>query len=712
MTRRILIAILAFLLGALPAIGVAAERHIDVAIATADSSLRPGTTTRVAITMDPERGWHAYWRNPGDSGLPPEATWSLPAGVTISALEHPAPALLELAGLASYVHEGAFTLLADLKVDRSVPVGTTLPIRGKLSWLACSDTLCVPESADLSLDIAAAEKTRASGAATTIRRAEGTLPRAAAAPLRVALADRQWVFALKAPPSLDLSKARLYPHEAGWFDASTPQRVTQSGDEVQIAAAAAAGTPGQSFSGILSDGRISVAVKGSVGSLPEATVMPEAVTTTAPAATAAVSTSSSRGSAPVLSRLVPSGEDAPAIGAALLGALFGGLLLNFMPCVFPILSLKALSLARSGGDQHTARIEGLAYTAGSVLVTLALGGVLVAARAMGQDVGWSFQLQDPRAILVLLILTLAIALNLAGLFEVRGPALASGSTARGGWQGAFGTGALAAVIATPCSGPFMGVALGAALLLPAAAALAVFAGLGLGMALPFLLIAFVPALHRHLPRPGAWMVTFRRVLAIPMLLTAVALAWILGRQSGVDGMALGLMIALLAASGLWWVGVRQHCGKSASLALGPVAAALLAALIIELPASSTHAVSPTVEATSTLVEPFSEARLAALRAEGKPVFVDFTADWCLICQVNERVAIDRPSTREAFAKTGVVTLVGDWTRGDPAITRFLKANGRNSIPYYLFTDADGRLVELPQVLSSATLVAHARAHET
>lgn len=707
---RFVLALMALVSGLLPIGAAAAERHIEVSIAARNADPRPGTTTRIAITMTPERGWHAYWRNPGDSGLPPEAAWRLPTGVTIGTLEHPAPTVIELGGLASYVHAGAFTLLADLKVSPSISPGTILPIRGTLNWLACSDSLCVPETMDVSLDLVAGRSSAAEGDPGFFKRVEAALPDRRRLDARIALAGDRWDILIDAPVRFDLATTRLYPNEAGWFEAGAQQNIARSGQRIRISVKAAGNQPSARFEGLLSDGGRSMIVSGSRGGPRGAGVSSPAVTTdvaSRPNAAApqrgGVSAGRDAGHEPVPGTMASS-NDAPAVRVALIGALLGGLLLNLMPCVFPILSLKALSLARSGGDRRMARIEGVAYSTGSILATTGLGAVLLVARAMGQDIGWSFQLQDPRAILILLLLTLAIAFNLAGVFELRGPSVSGGWLARRDWQGALGTGALAAVIATPCSGPFMGVALGAALVLPVPAALAVFAGLGLGMALPFLLIAFIPALQRLLPRPGAWMESFRRLLAIPMLLTAIALAWVLGRQSGVDGMAVGLLIALVAALGLWWTGVRQHRGRTSAIALLPVAAAFAAALIVDLPEA------PVVAARASLArtEAFSDARLATLRAEGTPVFVDMTADWCLICQVNKRVAIDRPATREAFADAGVVTLIGDWTRGDPAITQFLKGRGRNSIPYYLFVDADGRIIELPQVLTSDLLVTHAQ----
>jgi thiol:disulfide interchange protein len=364
-----------------------------------------------------------------------------------------------------------------------------------------------------------------------------------------------------------------------------------------------------------------------------------------------------------------------------------------MPCVFPILSLKALSLAKSGGEG--ARGEAVAYTAGVVLVCLALGGVLLALRAGGAAAGWAFQLQDPRVVGVLLLLSVAIALNLAGLFELPTPRVAS----RAGGAGAFATGALAAFVATPCSGPFMGAALGAALVLPTAAALAVFAGLGLGIALPFLLIGFVPALRRRLPRPGMWMVTFRRILALPMFATALALAWVLGRQAGVDGLTLALAAALVAGCGLWWAGRRQAAGRAAWVAVPALAAALVAVALVR-PAPVQAA------AAQTGGERFSEARLASLQAEGRPVFAYFTADWCLTCKVNEKAAIETDATAAAFRRGNVAVLVGDWTDGDPALGRFIERHNRAGVPLYLWYPKGGGAPRvLPQLLTPGMLAA-------
>jgi thiol:disulfide interchange protein len=323
---------------------------------------------------------------------------------------------------------------------------------------------------------------------------------------------------------------------------------------------------------------------------------------------------------------------------------------------------------------------------------LALGATILALRAGGVAAGWAFQLQDPRVILVLLLLVTAIALGLAGLFRL--PAIAGGGSlaGQGGARGAFWTGGLAAFVATPCTGPFMGAALGAALVLPSAAALAVFGGLGLGLAAPFLLLGFVPALRRKLPRPGPWMERLQRILSVPMFATAVGLFWVLGRQAGVDGMTLGLAAAVALGLALWWLGRNGRPW----LALAPAALAICAALLL----LRTEPDSPAARRGTLAAVPFSEALLDDLRAQHRPVFVYFTADWCLTCKVNEAAVLDRADVADAFRRAGVSVLVGDWTRGDPAIGRFLERHGRSGVPLYLFYRPGAAPEILPQILTA------------
>jgi thiol:disulfide interchange protein len=382
---------------------------------------------------------------------------------------------------------------------------------------------------------------------------------------------------------------------------------------------------------------------------------------------------------------------------AVLGAILGGSLLNLMPCVFPILALKALHISRAGGEAREARSDALAYTAGAMVGTGALGALLLAIRAAGSEVGWAFQLQDPRTIMLLLLLAVAITANLLGLFEL--PVL--GGKAQP--AGSFGTGALAAFVATPCAGPFLGAALGTALLLPAAGAVMVFAALGLGLAVPFVAVAFIPALRKRLPKPGAWMQRLQRFLAIPMAASAAAALWLLYRQGGSQALLIGC--AGIAAILILLTGYRaaQRAGRRAGAALALAAVLAFVALSRALPQPSV------VEARAPAgAEQWSEARVASYVRQNKPVFVYFTADWCLTCKVNEATAIDRDEVRAAFRKAGVEVLAGDWTNGDPAITRFLETQGRAGVPLYLWYSPGERVEQLPQVLTPAMLISRAR----
>ena len=376
-----------------------------------------------------------------------------------------------------------------------------------------------------------------------------------------------------------------------------------------------------------------------------------------------------------------------------------------MPCVFPVIGLKALSLARAGGDgdERAVRHEALSYAGGVILTCLALGGLMLALRAAGHVVGWAFQLQDPRVILLLLVLVTAITANLGGLFELRSVSAGDALTRQHGLMGSFWTGALAAFVATPCTGPFMAAALGAALVLPTLAALMIFAGLGLGLALPFLLLGFIPALRTRLPKPGAWMRTFQQIMAIPMALTALGLLWLLWRQAGGSGLIIGAGVGALGLLALWLIGRNQRDGFGVSARnliqlLVPIMVGV--ALLNQLPPPAAHK----IEAGLLNAEPFSESRLAALQAARRPVFLYLTADWCLTCKVNEKAAIETQAVADSFKAHNIAVLVGDWTNGDAAISRFLTAHGRSGVPLYLYYPADGsRPKELLQVLSVAML---------
>ena len=645
------------------------DTHISAALVTETSAPAPGRTSSIAFSMKPDLGWHGYWENPGDAGVGMTVEWTLPKGVSIGALRYPVPETLLISGLMNHVYEGTYAVLAPISVAADVRPGTLLPIRGKAEWLACTDKVCVPESAELALNLRAGNGAISSATAARFDQWRARMPRPLGNDALYSISDGRFRLSVPFPAEAMASDVHLFPLTEGPVRYAAAQSVTREGDHLLLETQAGDGFKGGTVKAVLRTG-------DHVGFL----------LTARPGEVAAAKAGLLR-----------------ATFIALMGAVLGGLLLNIMPCVFPILALKALKLARAGGDEGAVRREALAYGAGVVLTCLILGGVLLALRAAGSAIGWAFQLQDPRVILLLLLLVTAIALNLAGLFQLGGFGGGERLAGKAGAAGAFWTGALVAFVATPCTGPFMGAAMGAALVLPVPAALALFAGLGIGLAAPFVLLAWVPSLRRRLPQPGSWMETFQKILSVPMFITALGLAWLLGQQRGVAAITVGLGLSLALGLLLWWLGVRQQRGRRGGLIVALGVALLLGTGVVLLPGRA-----PATAAMDNGAIPFDEARLASLRAQGKPVFLYFTADWCLTCKVNEAAAIDRAETRAAFSKGGVAVMVGDWTNADPAITRFLEAKGRSGVPLYLWYAPGKDALVLPQLLTPATLTALVR----
>jgi thiol:disulfide interchange protein len=650
--------------------------HLTAQLVPENSTPAAGKPTTLAILMTPQPGWHGYWKTPGDTGFPMKIDWTLPKGAKAGDPAYPVPSTLVIAGLMNHVFEKPYALLVSFDVPAGLAKGAALPVSAKLQYLVCSASLCVPESADISTTLTVGE-----GApdATSSARFDGwrkALPRPLGSPVTFETKAGKFRLGVPLPASVTLANPHLFAETEGALDYAAPQTFSRDGDTLVIETKAGA-TPPKSFEGVLSLG------DGS-----------------------GLSFTAAQGVVPA------AGSDAGptkhgTLGLALIalaGAVLGGLILNIMPCVFPILSLKALSLARAGGEEKQVRREALAYAAGVIVVCVALGALILGLRAAGTQVGWAFQLQDPRVILVLILLTVAIGFNLAGLFELGAVTAGSDLASKGGTAGAFWTGALAAFVATPCTGPFMAAALGAALVLPIAAALLVFAGLGFGLSLPFLLLGYIPALRKVLPKPGGWMETFKHILAVPMFVTALGLAWVLGNQTAANGVVLAIGAAMLLAIGLWMTGLRQRGFKAAAWAPALVALLLALGSIALLPRHEAQAAQ--VGATA---QPFDPAKLAALQAAHKPVFLYFTADWCLSCKVNERVAIDRAETQDAFRKAGVVTMIGDWTDGDAKIGKFLEAHGRSGVPLYLwYAPGKAEPQELPQILTPSLLAGLAK----
>jgi thiol:disulfide interchange protein/DsbC/DsbD-like thiol-disulfide interchange protein len=653
---------------ALIAMPALAQTHIQPRLVAESSAPAAGSTVTIALDMRTENGWHGYWSNPGEAGFAPRLTWALPKGASIGAPDYPVPTTLLVAGLMNYVFEADHALLFTFKVPAGLAKGTVLPIKLDAQWLACTDEVCVPEQGKFALDLTVGDGVRDGAAQIDGFRAK--LPRPLGAMATYSGSGDRLRLGIPFPKSADVGNPHFFPATGGVIVDAAQQQFSRNGDALILDVPMPKSASG-AVAGVLSlGGGRGLTISAKPGVVPA-------------------------DGAPIGAARTATGWTA--ILLAIGGAVLGGLILNIMPCVFPIVSLKALSLARAGGDEGAAKREAVAYAMGVILTCLALGGLVLGLRAAGTQVGWAFQLQDPRIVFVLLLLATAITLNLAGAFELRAFGGGEALAGKGGVQGSFWTGVLAAFVATPCTGPFMAAALGAALVLPVAAALAVFAGLGLGLALPFLAIGFAPALRRMMPKPGAWMGTFQRFLAIPMALTVVALLWLVYQQQG--NVVGDWALVTVAVIGVLAFAVRFK-QPTRPVAMAAIMGVMLAGGAAAIKVDRINGNTASADAGM----PFSADKLASLRAAGTPVFVYFTADWCLTCKVNEKSAIDTRVAQAAFKAGGVTMMVGDWTNGDPVITRFLNEHGASGVPLYLYyPKGGGEPQKLPQILTPSLL---------
>ncbi len=651
------------------------REHTQVELISESQSIAPGQSISLAIVMKPNDGWHTYYKNFGDTGLETTTSWTLPKGFKTSTLSYPAPVRIATADIMNFGYKGASTLLLQLQAPAVINT-TIVPISLSLNWLVCSDEICVPESATLNLQLRKGDGVADAKHATIFAQAREVMPKAMPWPARYVADKHLFRLAVNIGAGLpDIKEALFYPTQTAVMANVTPQKFIYANGKLQI-----------DTGGALED----AAPKQLDGVLTIKTTGSEMLEGFAIKAAYDAGLGSEKPAASMSAFM--------AIGFALLG----GLLLNLMPCVFPILSLKALSLAKSGGSVAQAKRDALWYSIGVIATFISLAGLLFALRAAGQSIGWGFQLQDPRVVGVLALLMVTVALNLFGVFEVNTRFASAGQslTEKSGSSGAFWTGALAVLVATPCTAPFMAGALGAAFLLPPLLGLLIFACLGLGMALPFLLLGYVPALRAWLPKPGAWMATFKTLLGFPMLLTALWLVWVTGQQTSLDTVLKLLVAALMLSLGLWIFGTSRH---KPSLILSALAAALIVgsiAMPLNFKTTSGNAISGNEGSHALAGKPYSDTALTEARATGKPVFVYFTADWCISCKVNERSTLANKEVQKAFKTAGATILVGDWTKRNDDITRTLARYGRSGVPLYLwFPNAATDVEILPQLLS-------------
>ncbi len=660
--------------------GPVKAQHLTVEMVSAGPAIAKGGKQTVGFVFSMETGWHVYWRNAGYAGYPPRVHWTLPGGLVAGPLQYPAPERLPLNDTVDYGYEDAIAYPVSIEADKQVRPDKTgnVHLAAKLDWLVCKQ-VCIPGKADLGLDL----KLAPAGTAVShdgeqvgvLGAALKALPKPLPPNYQFKANSSGNQIVLTATLGTKPDNPEFYP-----LDADTIKDGDQNGDATEDGA------------------RIEMERSPNAKSAPKVL---HGLFKLADDQSYEISVPVVDGPAPAVTASGVSASGVTALGAVGL-AFLGGMLLNLMPCVFPVLFLKALSLLQSSSEErHRLRSHGIAYTLGIVASFWLVVAVLLALRAGGKQFGWGFQLQSPGFVAVLAAFLFFFALSLAGMFDL-GLSLTSagGSLAqKGGYSGSFFTGVLATVVATPCVGPFMGAAIGFALAQPAIVTLMVFTALALGLAAPYLALSLQPAWVRLLPRPGAWMELLKQITALPLFATVIWLVYIYGRlfsggadaSLGIQRIALLLSCMMLIAVAAWVLG-RWPANR-----VSTIVAVLIAVAALALPLTATHS----VEAAATVWQPFSADAVKQARAQGKAVFVDFTAAWCLSCQVNERVVLNSTDVQKQLHAANVVPMRADWTQYDDKITAALQAAGRSGVPTYIIYPANPSALPdvLPEVLS-------------
>lgn len=674
----------ALLLVLTPAPAVATESNVQqspratVSLVSEYAAVSPGQQLRIGLRQRLAPHWHTYWKNPGDAGSPPSISFEAPAGASVGEIAWPGPDRFIIGPVASYGYENEIVFPMTLKVPQDARPGSELVLEANADWVVCEKE-CIPEEGKfrLALPVEAGARAASADIQAAFRIADARQPQAADWRATVSAGETTLQLAVEGEgiSPATVQSALYFPDSWGIVDHVADQALTVEEGRLTLATAKGQGyTPGPS-AGLL-------AITDGGGQKRWFALEP------APAAAAAAAAAEAPATLPLWQMA--------------LFAFLGGLILNLMPCVFPVLAIKATAVAgMSGGDRREVRLSGLFYTLGVLAAFMTLALALLAVRAGGSAVGWGFQFQSPLFVAAMCWLMLAIGLNLSGVYEIGGALAGAGQglTERKGHAGSFFTGLLAVVVATPCTAPFMGAAIGSALVAPAHVSLVVFATMGLGLALPFLLLGVFPSVARRLPRPGAWMVTLRQAMAFPMYATAAWLLWVLAQQADEAGLRMALAGLVLVGLVGWLAGLAQHETTRRWWPRGAAVAGVagIAGLMVMLHGAGPQAAA--APAQSAQAEPYSAARLAALRAEGKPVFVNMTAAWCITCLVNERTTLSSAAVQQAMKDGGVVYMKGDWTNRDPAITAFLQSFGRDGLPFYAFYPAGKEPVVLPPVLT-------------
>lgn len=673
--------------------------HSSAALIAEHSSIQPGTPFDLGLHMLMDPGWHSYWENPGDAGEATYIEWDLPEGFEAGEIQWPHPERIDAGPLRSYGYSDVVTLIYEITPPADLEPGTSVEISGTAYWLICEE-ICLPAEEEIGLTLPVQATAPATGPhAPLFTTARSLQPRN---PIGWGLAATRnsgsYVLQITPPEaSLDhMEGAYFFPSGYDVLHHAAPQPMSREGDTFLLALQASeyAAAPADQLRGVLVAGP---------GKMFDPVGNVHALSVDVPVAAADRTLSADETQA------------AESLWWIMVLAGLGGLLLNLMPCVFPVLSLKILGLAKQSRDDRRAiRRHGLVFGGGVIISFWALAGLLLALRAGGSQIGWGFQLQSPLFIGLMALLFFVIGLNLIGVFEMGTGLMRLGGRLSGAgnstsYRGSFMSGVLATIVATPCTAPFMGAALGAAVVLPAFQALLVFTALGAGMAMPYVVFSMAPALLQRLPEPGAWMETLKQVLAFPMLATTVWLVWVFGRQTSIDGTALLLLALLLVGMALWILGrwpALQLSTQSRLWTRGS-AIAMAAAAFLLMVAGVNEDLSPSGKPVTqaSAWENYSAERVEALRSEGRPVFIDFTAAWCLTCQVNKRTSLNTSKVLAAFEARNVALIQADWTNQDPEITRALDALGRTGVPLYvLYAGTMEDPVLLPEILTEGIIL--------
>ena len=705
---RLILAILLVLAAGLSAMASdsADAPHVHVQLLTAANGVAAPGQVDAGLYFKLENGWHVYWLNPGDAGQAPKIVWTLPGGVTAGPMQFPAPKRLPLGPLMDFGYEDQVLFPFTLSADSSLHSGSVAHLAGKVSWLVCRET-CIPGKANLELDLPVTTNAPANGAnAALITRFAALLPKPMPSGNKLGFTTTADGWKLSAVTGQREAEAQFFPADGDLILNAAPQAVTPTAKGFTLDLKKDTNAPtskptqlrgllelsgGRAYAIVAQQGQAAAVKPGDQATL--ALSQPSRTTQSSATAPAEAPPAAGSGERMVIATSLP---------RVIALAFLGGIILNLMPCVFPVLFLKGLALVNSGSEErHKLRAHGLVYTAGIVVSFWALVAVLLALRAAGARLGWGFQFQSPIFLALMACLLFFLGLSLAGQFEIGLSLTSAGGSlaAKQGYSGSFFTGVLAVIVATPCTAPFMGAAIGYAIAAPAIVTFAVFTALALGLAAPYLVLTLQPAWTRVLPRPGAWMEVLRQAVSVPIFGTVIWMAWVIANAYGATMLAALLIAFLLLAIAGWFLG--RWPAKSWSTAL----AGLIAIGVIGL---SVYSVQNFVQAPRTAAastqsgdwQPWSEAAVAQYQAAGRPVFVDFTASWCLSCQVNERVALTKPEVRRAFADANVVLLRADWTQHDDAITDTLAKLGRSGVPVYaLYVPGEAQPRLLPEVLT-------------